>query len=78
MNCLHIFDETFHVFIVIPTLFLDKKLEDSLNEDITESITELEYIDPERAEQPKNHPLTIRDRAIRNYDEHHQINYGRN
>ena len=48
---------------------------------ITESIIELEYLEPKREEQPRNHPLTVDNSMICYYDEHQRIdsrqNYGR-
>ena len=54
------------------------KLEDSLNEEITESIIELELFESEREEQTINHPLTVVKRMICDFYEHHQIDYGHN
>ena len=78
MNCLRLFDENFHDFLVIPTLFLDEKLEDSLNGEIKEPIIELKYIDPKREEQPSNLQLTVVNSVVRYYDKQQLVNSGRN
>ena len=50
---------------------------DSLNEVITESITELDKFYPEREEKPRNRPLNVNDRVICDYDGRQRIKYGR-
>ena len=48
---------------------MDKNDEDSLNEEMTESIIELDNIDPKSEEQPRNRLIPVGDRVIRDYEE---------
>ena len=50
---------------------------DSLNEEITKAIIELDNIDTKMEEQPRNFPLTVRNRVFHDYDGRQRIDSGR-
>ena len=50
--------------------------EDSLNEEINESINKLDNFEPKMEEQPSNCPRTVGDRVICNYKGQQQVDSG--